>query len=287
MQSSGEFIIHNIKAVFNESGDIFVAPEIPEKKLLNASKAFKVDRESILALYDYTLFGAADKGIVFTSEKVVFKHDASDALEIAYRDIESLEIILRPSEKKDKPPTKVIVFKSANDEFIVEYVIADKYKELFVEFVKKLLAESDIENSAIESVKELFKPLEDMSKDLRLAFVKIVINMAFENEGQIDDKERSEIMLLINRIKLEREERFELLSYMVEIQNMLTPVKDLVEIIKNNCEKSIHYKAVMISLVQNLFNLYANTQYKIQEKGINLPATFEFLENTQRPIWSI
>ncbi|WP_276890650.1 hypothetical protein [Helicobacter japonicus] len=276
MQGSGEFIIHNIKAMFNDSGNIFVAPDIPDKKLKNASKAFKVDRESILALYDYTIFGAADEGIVFTGEKMIFK-SASDVREVYYRDTKSLQIVLKSNEKKGKPPTKLISLETTNDGIIiVDYGIEESDKELFVDFIKKLLEECDIESSTNESVKELFKPLEDMSKELRFAFVKIIINMAFENEGQIDDKERSEIMLLVNRIKLEKEERFKILRYMAEIQKDLEPVNDLVEIIKKNCEKNIHYKAVMISLVQNLFNLYANTQ--TQEKEINLPATFEFLE---------
>ena len=121
--------------------------------------------------------------------------------------------------KKGKPPTKLISLETTNDGIIiVDYGIEESDKELFVDFIKKLLEECDIENSTNESIKELFKPLEDMSKELRLAFVKIIINMAFENEGQIDDKERSEIMLLVNRIKLEKEERFEILGYMAEIQ---------------------------------------------------------------------
>lgn len=277
MQSSGEFIIHNIKAMFNNTRNIFVAPDIPEKKLNNASKTFKVDRQNILALYDNTFFGGGDEGIVFTSEKVVFRAMLSDIREICYKDMKSIEIVLKPN-KKDKPPTKVISIKTINDELIIEYCIANEDLELFVNFIKKLLEECDTQNFTNESISDLFKPLEDMSKELRLAFVKIVINMSFENDKEIDNKERSEIMLLTNRIGLEREERFKILEYMAEIENKHIAVKELVEVIKNNCEKEINYKAVMISLVQNLFYLYANTQLKKQGVIFNLPHTFDFLE---------
>lgn len=305
MQSS-EFIINNIKEMFKNSKDLFVVPDIPEKKLGGASKAFKIDEKNILALYDNTLLGGADEGIVFTSEKLIFKID-SNVIDICYRDIKSFKYISNVRSKgaaekmmdvtlssgglaglgakllKDKvKPTqdgKIILQTHDDNEFVIEKVVKDEYLKPFADFVKKLLEECDTQSFISESINELFKPLEDMSKELRVAFVKIVINMAFENEGQIDDKERSEIMLLITRIKLVKtEERFELLSYMAEIQKMLTPVKDLVEIIKNNCEKSIHYKAVMVSLVQNLFYLYANTQFKKQGETFSLPATFDFLE---------
>ena len=306
MQSSSEFIINNIKEMFRNSKDLFVVPDIPEKKLKGASKAFKIDEKNILALYDNTMLGGADEGIVFTSEKLILKMD-SNVIDIFYRDIKSFKYISNVMSKgkaekviesvmpltnpmvefgtkllKDKiMPTrdsKIIIQTHDDNEFIIEKIIEDEYLKPFADFVKKLLEECDIQSFVSESINELFKPLEDMSKELRVAFVKIVINMAFENEEQIDDKERSEIILLINRIKLDREERFGLLSYMAEIQNTLTPVKDLVEIIKNSCEKSIHYKAVMISLVQNLFNLYANTQFKNQGDSFKLPDSFDFLE---------
>lgn len=88
--------------MFSGDSDIFVSPNIPEKKLNNATKAFNVDNyEDILAIYDVTIFGAADEGIVFTGEKMILKLDSTEPVEIPYNTIHQVEYIYE--EKEIKP----------------------------------------------------------------------------------------------------------------------------------------------------------------------------------------
>jgi hypothetical protein len=66
------FLKENLSSV---SKNVFVAPGIPEKKLNNVAKAFNVvdNLNTVLAIYDNTVFGSAKDGIVFTGEKLVIK----------------------------------------------------------------------------------------------------------------------------------------------------------------------------------------------------------------------
>lgn len=74
MNNINVFIKENIKKVSPKN--IFISPEIPEKKLNNAIKSFgcKDNHKAILAIYDNTIFGNAKDGIVFTGEKYYTKN---------------------------------------------------------------------------------------------------------------------------------------------------------------------------------------------------------------------
>ena len=82
------FIKDNIKDI---GSNIYVTPEIPEKKLNNAINAFKCEDffESILAIYDDTLFGSAKEGLVFTGEKMIHHMQG----EFLYSNIVSVEYV--------------------------------------------------------------------------------------------------------------------------------------------------------------------------------------------------
>lgn len=72
------------------SHGLFLAPDIPPKKLRNAVRDFakSVDEQEVLALYDATLSGNAKDGAVFTSAGIVFQNnDLSPVQEVRYDDI--------------------------------------------------------------------------------------------------------------------------------------------------------------------------------------------------------
>ncbi|MBT8398833.1 MAG: hypothetical protein KJO98_00015 [Rhodothermia bacterium] len=72
------------------SHGIYLAPDIPPKKLRNAIRDFarSVEEPDVLALYDATLSGNAKDGAVFTSTGVVFQNnDLSPVQEVRYDDI--------------------------------------------------------------------------------------------------------------------------------------------------------------------------------------------------------
>lgn len=243
--------------------DILIAPDIPEKKLNNAIKAFGCEdsMSSIIALYDNTIFGSAKEGMIFTGEKMLIK--TSNALiSIKYEEIskaEYFEALEQVKEGKTKAIKGIKIFKGGEVVELKDYDIGPTiYKPLEV-FLSKLI----VECSEFKEV-NLLQPLEEMPSMLKNAYVKILINMTFDNDGEIDEKELAEIMFLMGRINIDDDGRFELMSYISEISDSAISTQDLLTIIKDNAEAA-HYEAIMISLVKDIFSIHASTTTNTEE----------------------
>ena len=73
---------------------LFVTPDIPRKKLLNAIEdyASKVRADDVVALYDATRLGSAKDGAVFMADRFAFQNNNLEpAHEIHYRDLVRVE----------------------------------------------------------------------------------------------------------------------------------------------------------------------------------------------------
>lgn len=77
---------------------LYVAPDVPGKKLRNALSDYAPDIESsdVLALYDATLSGTAGDGALFTPDRVVFQNnDLQSAQTVRYQDLVGVEAASR------------------------------------------------------------------------------------------------------------------------------------------------------------------------------------------------
>jgi len=263
------FIKDNIKSV---GKDIYIVPEIPEKKLNNALKSYGdgVSYESILALYDDTLFGSASDGFLFTGEKML--HNKYGIF--LYSDIELVEYIenITTDDKgKEKKEEWIIIQTKDNKTHKLTYGLMNIDKKKFTDFLNKIITE-------FEDYKEedQLKEMADMPNELKVAYLKIIINMTFIDDEEIDEKELAELFLLMTRLKLDKESRFEVRAYITEISyDNLLSVEELLEIIKSHSESS-HYQSLMISLAKDLINVYfstnctTNRDFKFLDKYKNL-----------------
>jgi len=90
--------------------------------------------------------------------------------------------------------------------------------------------------------------------------LKIIINMTFIDDEEIDEKELAELFLLMTRLELDKESRFAVRAYITEIsKENIQSIESLLEIIKNNSEAS-HHQTLMISLAKDLINVYFSTK---------------------------
>ncbi len=248
------FIKENIK---NVGKDIYVVPNIPEKKLNNALKSYgnDISYESVLALYDDTLFGSASDGFLFTGEKMLHSKYGT----FLYSNIESVkyveDITTNEKGKKKKKEEWIIIKTKDNKTHKLTYGLININKKKFTEFLNKIITE-------FEEYKEedQLKEIADMSNELKIAYLKIIVNMTFIDDEEIDDKELAELFLLITRLELDQQSRFEIRKYITEIsKDSIESIENLTEIIKNNSEVS-HHKSLMISLVKDLINVYFSTK---------------------------
>ncbi len=255
MQNINLFIKDNVKTI---GKDVYITPEIPEKKLNNAIKAYKCESfyESILAIYDDTVFGSAKDGLVFTGEKMI--HSDGKLTEYIYSEIQSVEYV-RDVSVNDKGKEKVLeyvkIIMNDDTEHKFKVTLSSSFNyDKFAEFLNKIVTEfEDYEEE------DQLKEMADMPNELKVAYLKIIINMTFIDDEEIDEKELAELFLLMTRLELDKESRFEVRAYITEISHEnLISVENLLEIIKNNSEVS-HYQSLMISLAKDLINTYFST----------------------------
>tara|TARA_R110001583_G_scaffold193698_2_gene362757 strand:- start:1506 stop:3134 length:1629 start_codon:yes stop_codon:yes gene_type:complete len=265
MSNINIFIKENIKSI---GSGVHITPEIPEKKLNNAIKAFKCESfyESILAIQDGTLFGSSKEGFVFTGEKMIHhKHG-----EFIYSEIESVEYIedVKVDDKGKEKIKKYVDISKSNKKYKFEYLVGIN-EEKFAEFLNKIITEfEDYEEE------DQLKTISEMSDELKIAYLKIIINMTFIDDEEIDEKELAELFLLMTRLELNKESRFTVRAYITEIsRENIQSIESLLEIIKNNSEAS-HYQSLMISLAKDLINVYFSTKDTTNRD-------FKFLDDNQ------
>ena len=73
---------------------LYVAPDIPFKKLHNAIEDYAKDvrRREVVALYDATLMGSAKDGALFMADRLVFQNNNLEpAYEVRYEDLVQVE----------------------------------------------------------------------------------------------------------------------------------------------------------------------------------------------------
>ena len=272
MKNINLFIKENVKTIGN---DAYITPEIPEKKLNNAIKAFNCESfyESILAIYDNTIFGSAKEGLVFTGEKIIYNN--GKVQEFIYSDIKSVEYKKDVTiNEKGKESTNEYTVITTNDQkkykLIGLMTGSFNYKE-FSNFLNTIITE-------FEDYKEedQLKTISEMPDDLKISYLKIIINMTFVDDEKIDEKELAELFLLMTRLGLDKESRFAVRAYITEIaQENIESIDNLLEIIKNNSESS-HYQSLMISLAKDLINVYfatkdtTNRDFKFLDENKNL-----------------
>lgn len=112
-----------------------------------------------------------------------------------------------------------------------------------------------------------------MSEMLKSAYLKIIIAMSYSDDKEIDSKELAEIFLLMSRLKLARETRFNIREYITNINDLdIQSIESLVDIIKQESDP-IHHKPIMISLAKDLINIHFSTREQTRD--------FSFLDANQ------
>lgn len=239
------------------NSQVLVAP-FDKKYLDNASKAFKCDDfSSILAIFDHTLAGSCEEGLLFTGTKMIQKVILTDPVVFVYDEMQSAEW-----------GQKYKTYKNGNSKLDYEYVeikFKDPEKENVIikglhdcdyifleEFINKILQHENFKDE------NQLKIIADMPDPLKVAYLKIIVNAALSNDNEIDEKELAEIFLLMDRVGLEagKEPRFEVRAYMSDVSSEnLTDIKELLEDIKANSDGS-QFKSIMISLVKDIANIH-------------------------------
>lgn len=272
IQNVNLYIKENIHTI--SDSDIYVTPNIPEKKLNNAIKAFKCEDfyKTILAIYDNTLFGSATEGLIFTGEKMVFNN--GELFVFPYKDIQSIDCKVEyeiKNGKKTKSREYILILMNDN-EYKLENLSKINHTDFLVMF-DKIVKNSYLCHEECQSSLQLHE-LKQTSEKLKSSYLKIIINMTFSDDGVIDDKELAEIFLLMTKFELAKETRFELREYISNIDTSIESIKNLLLIIDDEIAV-VYRKSIKLSIVKDLINVYLSTK-----KDINIDS-FEFIKDNQ------
>ncbi|MBR9883765.1 MAG: hypothetical protein GYB21_08960 [Oceanospirillales bacterium] len=269
MSNINSYLKDNLASAF--SNRLSVAPEIPEKKINNAVESFKFEGNinSIVALYDNTIRGNGSDGILFTGEKVIYRASFSDPISIPYSSINKVEYVVDVTTKgngKEKKDEYVRIGYGESDNVKIASLMHCNYETL-----------AEIMNVVINDFDEYqeqdqLKTIAQLSEELKTAYLKVIVNMTFADDGEVDEKEFSEILQLMTRLELNVETRHEVRSYIADAENLL-PLEKLIDVIVIECPES-QLKSVRISLVKDLISVYKSV------KGNDL-SCFDFFQTNK------
>lgn len=251
MQDINVFIKDNVNQVARKN--LHIAPDIPDKKLNNAASSMKLQDNvgSIIALLDSTVFGSGKDGLAFTGEKMVYKPAFLSPEVLDFDELESAEYV-RNISTNDKGKEKVeefteITLKNGGS-FKVEN-ISECNLEKLAEFLNTITSQFD----SFEEEDQLIT-LSEMSEGLKVAYLKVIVNMTYSDDGEVDKDEFAQILLLMTRLELSPKSRFTLRDYITSLGE-LDCLDTLIKNIDESCTPS-HNKSVKISLVKDLFSVF-------------------------------
>src|SRR5690606_32580083 len=159
--------------------------------------------------YDNTMFNSGKDGLLFTGEQMIYRASFADPINITYNSIASIEHLeVLVGSKKDKVGHSIAITKKDGSTIFIKDLLDCDYKKL-TDVLQATIRDFDDykEEKQIVSIDEMNEPL-------KVAYVKAIINMAYDNDDVIDDREFAEILLLMTRLDLSTESRFSLRAYM-------------------------------------------------------------------------
>jgi hypothetical protein len=213
-------------------------------------------------LFDTTKLGTGKEGLLFTGEKMLY-NNGNESIVFNYNDIKSVEYI---SEIKKGILGKQNIYEyvkvNMNDK---DYVIdnlcgmlpsTNFNYQLLAEFIDEIISDFD----TYKEEENKLKTFDKMPEEFKIAYLKIIVNMTFDDDNKIDEKELAELLLLITRLELTQDSRFEIRAYIANISNdNITPNEDLINKVIN-ASNLIHYKSIIISLLKDIINIYFSTK---------------------------
>lgn len=262
-----QYLKNNLEFAVFEENRLYTSPNIDSKKLAAAIKAFDFigDEKSIIALIDTSAFGSGKNGFIFTGERLLFKEILEKPISIRYAEIKEAKFkVVEKTNKKGKVSRENTMIIEA------EGLGTRTFKYLSEVNLEKL---AEILSSLNESFDEFsessqLQPIEELSEELKSAYLQVIINMTFQNGGKVDEEEFSEILQLMSRLKVNPSDRAKLRHYIVEPSLHVNNSK-LISVINSHAPDGMRH-SIHISLVKDLISVHSAVSGKIE-------ADFDFL----------
>lgn len=252
--------------------DLYLAPEIPEKKLVNAVNKIApgLDSNYVLGLVDTTVFGSAKEGIVFSGDSL-YIHEGVIGLDvtqqITYDQVVSanfdVESWFDDKGKEQKRKTLVIQLKDHDDKLKFE-------SESFpLEPIAELLTAIQKQVDDTEKTEQLLQ-LSDMDDTVTLAYLEIITNF-LKRDGILDKNEYANLAGLLGTTEVSDEAKETLMDYRLDA-SQVKDTADLLTILKAGVPLGSQ-TTIFQGLVNNLLEMMTDedkTQWQQISEFVNI-----------------
>lgn len=237
-------------------GKVYIAPDIPDKKMNNALKEIAPGErpEHVLVLVDTSLLGNGKGGFVFLGDKLYINHNFVKYI-IEYKDIRAVTVDTK-TETDNKGRQKVLdyVHMETKDGAKVPLTSALDFmnKKGFAELLNGIVSEAGDSEEEFEKSNQTC-PLAMMDKEIKETYLKIICNYAYSDDDVIDSEEYAAIMSLIAMNDFEKDSRFLIREYMTNSEKMI-PTVDLLNLLVNQVDAGSIDK-IKLSLMKDMLHL--------------------------------
>lgn len=239
------------------SRSAYVVPDIPEKKLNNAIVGMtqsSVEPEYVVAIIDTTIFGKSDDGFLFTGDTMYWHPSGSRRVILKFSDLKSAEIFVK-REKDSKgniKETEMLRVTNKAGRKVIDEHFYDIDQNAMVDFLNEVVKIGQENANAFESTMQVL-PLCDSGSEIKLAYVKVVANLAFADDGTVDGDEFASIYNLMVRNDFSEDDRVAMRAYMFDASGMIK-TEDLVEELRSKVPSG-SFETTAISLIKDCIYL--------------------------------
>lgn len=204
-----QLINNAIISLSKVKSDIYAAPNIPQKKIDNAIKAYaqSVDPERVLFLYDGTIFGSAKDGYIVTDSAFYYK-DLGTPFSFRFNQVTSHKIIEITKKNADKVELETALQIQLNDERTI--TLEDQLYDFDIfEFSKFLDVVGWLNQEGMTKSTDGYVIVEDMPEPVKINYAKLLVWLTYMGDNTIDERELSELQVLMTQLKFNAELRQE------------------------------------------------------------------------------
>lgn len=239
------------------SRSAYVVPDIPEKKLNKAIIGMtesSVEPEYVVAIIDTTIFGKSDDGFLFTGDAMYWHPGGNRRVIVKFSELKSAEVFVKKEtdSKGREKETKLLRVIDKDDKLLIDEHFDSIDQEAMAAFLNEVVKIGAENADAFESTKQVL-PLCDSGSEIKLAYVKVVANLAFDDDGTIDGEEFAAIYNLMVRNDFADDERVTMRSYMFD-QSNAEKTDDLVAELKEKVPSG-SFETTAISLLKDCIYL--------------------------------
>lgn len=218
-----DIIERELPSVASEgSSKVYIRPDISEKVLNNSIRAMKVQEspESVLGIVDTSLFHNGKTGLLFTSAHLYLHESVMDPICIDITDIKEANFseITQNHNGKDKIIQSLTLKQSGQKDFtfpkdILAWIQGQDLAKLLTELIENTTSTNQQNTNSAPDAK--IYSLEELPVEVKMSYLKILCNFAFQDDQIIDPAEYQSIISLAARLELKPEQQHALNNYLM------------------------------------------------------------------------